>query len=63
MGSKSNFDRLHEAGVIAGEQFSDSDKQLIDKMSDEEVDVLIKLRHKMGEAPAGKEHLRPNIGI
>jgi hypothetical protein len=60
---KSKVERLHEAGVISAEHFSESDKKSIDKISDEEIDVLIKLRQKMGEAPKGKEHLRPNIGI
>lgn len=60
---KSNFERLHEAGIIAGEKFSESDKKLIEKITDDEVDVLIKLRHKMGSAPEGKDHLRPNFGI
>jgi hypothetical protein len=62
-GTKDNFERLHEAGIIAGEKFSEHDKALIDKITDEEVEVLIKLRQKMGSVPDGKQHLRPNIAI
>lgn len=55
--------RLHDAGIIVAAHFSDSDKQVIDQISDEEIDVLIKLRQKMGTVPSGKEHLRPNIAV
>jgi hypothetical protein len=61
--SQSNFDRLHEAGIIVAEHFSESDKKVIEKITDEEVDVLIKLRKKMGEVPKGKDHMRPNFGV
>jgi hypothetical protein len=60
---QSKIDRLHEAGIIIAEQFSESDKEVIEQITDEEIEVLIKLRKKMGDAPKGKEHMRPNIGI
>lgn len=53
--------RLEQAGILKGEQFSDQDRQVLGNLSDEEVDVLIRLRTKMGAAPAGKDHMRPNI--
>jgi hypothetical protein len=62
-GSKTNFERLHDAGIIAGQQFSESDKQILAKITDEEVEVLIKLRKKMGEVPEGKGHMRPNVAV
>lgn len=58
--SKGKLERLHEAGVINVELFSESDKKVIDQITDEEVDVLVKLHKRLGAAPAGKEHLRPN---
>jgi len=58
--SKSKLERLHEAGVIDAGRFSDEDKQVIDKITDEEVDVLVKLRQRLGPVPPGKEHMRPN---
>jgi len=61
--NKSKIDRLHEAGVIAAEKFSDEDKKIIDKITDEEVDVLIKLRKRLGAVPAGKEHMRPMVPV
>jgi hypothetical protein len=36
---------------------------VIDKITDEEIDVLIKLRKRMGEVPKGKEHMRPNVPV
>jgi hypothetical protein len=62
-GSKTSFERLHDAGIIVGQQFSESDKEVIGKITDEEVDVLIKLRKKMGEVPEGKAHMRPNVAV
>jgi hypothetical protein len=61
--SKTSFERLQDAGIIVGQQFSASDKQIIEKITDEEVDVLIKLKKKMGEVPEGKGHMRPNMPV
>ena len=60
---KSSFERLCDAGVIAGEHFSESDKAVIAKITSDEVDVLIKLRKKMGEGTSGKDHMRPNFAV
>jgi DNA phosphorothioation-dependent restriction protein DptG len=60
---KNKIERLHEAGVIVAEQFSDSDKKVIESITDEEIDVLIKLRKRMGAVPKGKDHMRPNIPV
>jgi len=58
-----SFERLEAAGVIVGTQFSASDKQILEKITDEEVEVLIKLKKKMGDVPEGKGHMRPNIPV
>jgi hypothetical protein len=63
MSSQSKIERLHEAGIIVAENFSESDKNVIDQITDEEIEVLIKLRKKMGHVPEGKGHLRPNIVV
>ena len=34
-----------------------------DRVVDEEVEVLIKLKKKMGDVPEGKGHMRPNIPV
>lgn len=60
---KSKLERLHEAGIIVAEHFTEKDKEIIAQITDEEIDVLIRLRQKLGEAPKGKEHLRPNITV
>lgn len=61
--SQGKLQRLHDAGIIVADKFSDSDKKVIEQITDEEVDVLIKLRKRMGEAPKGKDHMRPNIAV
>jgi hypothetical protein len=60
---KSNIERLAEANILNTDHFSDHDKKTIESLSPEEVDVLIKLGKKLGEAPAGKEHMRPNFPV
>jgi len=59
----SNVDRLHAAGVIVSEQFSDDDKKMVEKLSETEVSALISLRKKRAAAPEGKHHLRPNAFV
>jgi hypothetical protein len=63
MSSQSNLDRLHAAGIIVANHFSESDKKVIEQITSEEIDVLIKLRQRMGEVPPGKEHMRPNVPV
>lgn len=60
---QSKIERLHEAGVIVASHFSDGDKKVVENLTDEEVDTLIKVRKRMGEAPKGKDHMRPNIPV
>lgn len=62
-GSAGKIERLHEAGVIVADHFSESDKKVIESITDEEIDVLIRLRKRMGEVPKGKEHMRPNTPV
>lgn len=61
--AKTNVERLAEAGILKQEHFSDQDKKHIESMSSEEVDVLVNLRKKMGAAPTGKDHMRPNFPV
>ena len=60
---KSNIDRLAEANILNADHFTEHDSKAIESISPEEIDVLIKLRKKLGEAPAGKEHMRPNFPV
>lgn len=59
----SNVERLESAGVLVAEQFTDSDKKTVEKLSEVEVTALINVPKKRGSAPAGKHHLRPNIFV
>ena len=62
-GAESKIERLHGAGIIVADHFSDGDKKVIEQITDEEIDVLIKLRKRMGAVPSGKEHMRPNMPV
>jgi len=60
----SNIERLTAAGVIAQENVADHDHSIINKLSASEVNTLIKLRKKMGDAPlATKATVRPNFPV
>ena len=59
-----NLERLTAAGVISQENVADHDETVINKLSASEVDTLIKLRKKMGDAPLGtRASVRPNFPV
>lgn len=59
-----NIERLTAAGVIPAENVADHDHKVINKLSAAEVNTLIKLRKKMGEAPlATMAASRPNFPV
>lgn len=59
-----NMERLTAAGVIPAENVQDHDHKVINKLSAAEVNTLIKLRKKMGEAPlATMATSRPNFPV
>lgn len=60
---QTNVERLSAAGILNADHFSEQDKKTIESITTEEVDVLIKLGKKLGAAPAGKEHMRPNFPV
>jgi hypothetical protein len=60
---QTNVERLSAAGILNADHFSEHDKKTIESITTEEVDVLIKLGKKLGAAPAGKEHMRPNFPV
>jgi len=61
---QSNIERLTAAGVIPQENVSDHDHAVINKLSAAEVDTLIKLRNKLGDAPlASAASTRPNFPV
>ena len=58
----SNIDRLTAAGVISQENVADHDHAVINKLSASEVNSLIKLRKKLGDASI-KTGARPNFPV
>lgn len=62
-GHKSNIERLEEAGILNKAHFSDHDTKIIESITDEEVEVLIRLGKKLGKTADGKEHMRPNFPV
>lgn len=60
----SNIERLAAAGVIPQENVADHDHTVINKLSASEVNTLIKLKKKMGDAPlATRASVRPNFPV
>lgn len=59
----SNVDRLAAAGVINKDHLADHNVNVINKLRGAEVSALLNLRKKMGAAPEGKDHLRPNFPV
>jgi hypothetical protein len=57
----SKLQRLHDHNIIDMAQLSEEDKQAAEKLSNEEVDFLIKMKEKLGHAKPGQMHLRPNV--
>jgi DNA-binding HxlR family transcriptional regulator len=57
----SKLERLEKAGILERKHFSEEEQKLVESITDEEIEVLILLRKKMGAAPEGKEKIRPNI--
>ena len=45
-----NMERLTEAGIVHPQHtMSEQDQQLVEKLSKEEVEALISIRHKLGD--------------
>lgn len=58
-----HIQRLEDAGILKQDHFSGPDRKILESLSEEEVTTLIRLRAKMGAAPDGKDHMRPNIVV
>jgi hypothetical protein len=53
--------RLEDAGILDQRQFSAEEIALVATITDDEIDVLIRLRQKLGPPSADKNHIRPNF--
>ena len=60
---KSNLEKLEDAGILEGKHFSKEDMEVIETITAEEVEVLVRLRKRVGPVAEGKEHFRPNIAV
>ncbi len=59
--AQAKLERLESAGILERRQFSAEELAMIATISDEEIDVLIKLRNRLGQPDDGKPHIKPNI--
>jgi hypothetical protein len=63
MSREAKLEKLEAAGILERRHFSEEELKMIDHITDEEIEVLIKLRKKIGGSPDDKPHIRPNIGL
>ncbi|WP_035350590.1 aroma-sacti cluster domain-containing protein [Edaphobacter aggregans] len=60
---ESNLEKLTQAGVINKADHTQHNQAAINSLDENEVTTLIKLREKLGAAPAGNDNLRPNFPV
>ena len=59
--AQTKLQRLEDAGILQRKLFSADEMALVEKITDDEIDVLIRLRQKLGAPAADKNHIRPNF--
>jgi len=59
--AQSKLQRLEEAGILERKHFSAEEIALVATITDDEIDVLIRLRQKLGTPADNKPHIRPNM--
>jgi len=59
--AQAKLKKLEDAGILDRKHFSAEEMALIDKIDDDEVAVLVRLRQKLGPTAEGKNHIRPNF--
>ncbi len=60
---QSRVQKLVDAGILQKQEFTAEELALVAKISDDEVDVLISLRQKLGAPAEDKQHMRPNFFV
>lgn len=58
-----NYDRLRDAGLIADTPLPDNYNQVIEDLTDEEIDVLISLKRRLDDADIPTEPLSHEPGV
>lgn len=61
--AQSKLQKLEDAGVLETRHFSAEELALVATIADEEIDVLVRLKKKLGATPEGKNHIRPNFVV
>ncbi len=61
--TQTKLKRLEDAGILDQKQFSQQEMDLVATITDEEIDVLVRLRQKLGPSAADKNHIRPNFVV
>jgi hypothetical protein len=61
--AQSKLQKLEDAGILEKRQFTPEELAQVAKISDEEIEVLIRLRKRLGAPAEDKHHIRPNIFV
>jgi len=62
----SYLERLKKAGVYADEitpEITDQEKAVLQRLTDDEVETLIRMRRRFGPTAKGREKMRPNFPL
>ncbi len=60
---QSKLQRLQTAGILEQRQFTVDEMTLIASITDDEIDVLVRLRERLGTPGDDQQHIRPNIFV
>jgi len=58
-----NLERLEAARVAISRNYTRTEKTIINRMTEQEVAFLIRMREKYGAAREGEEDVRPNFPV
>lgn len=61
--ASSKLQRLQSAGILEQRQFTPDELALVATITDEEIDVLVRLRERLGAPDPDKQHIKPNIFV
>jgi hypothetical protein len=61
--AQSKLQRLQSAGILEQRPFTADEMTMIETITDDEVDVLVRLRERLGAPGSNQQHIRPNIFV
>lgn len=59
--AQAKLKKLEDAGILERKHFTAEEIALVEKIDDDEIEVLIRLRKKLGPTAEGRHHIRPNF--